>query len=49
LRDVASAALEKCTRLLALIVAKNVKFRSSQPKASQSTAEIAIKSTGNTR
>jgi len=49
LKDVDSAALEKCTRLLALIVAKNVKFRSSQPRVSQSTAEIAIRSIGNTR
>jgi hypothetical protein len=49
LKDVAMAALERCIRRLVLTVRKNVKFRSSRQKGSQSTAENATRSIEDTR
>jgi hypothetical protein len=44
----AAAGHEKCTRLLALTVARKPKFLSSPLKASPCTAENVIRSTENT-
>jgi len=49
MKDVATAAPEQCIRLPALTVSKNVKFHSSLPRAGQSTAGTAIRSTEDTR
>lgn len=46
MKDVGTAAQGQCTKQCVLIVAKNVKFRSSPRKADRSTVGIVTKNTG---